>query len=438
MAKKKTAKKKTKSMAKKKTASPMMAIVPVAPPAPLQVRSVIPNVTATIKNLEKVRRFIQVSFNQELRREEARFKLGARAKITEAERRELEIDFGTIPGVDKPFLKQPGAEKFLFWLNLRPKFVNHYTEIEEPVKGHLEVVSRVLFYSKVTGEEVFEGPDCSCTTLESNYRFRWVARRDNQDEYVKPSQEEMIALKHQGLGRLRKIDEYKRGVKTGQKIWVWYDRTENPNIYDERNKVRQIGEKRALVKGVRNMGALSEIFVTDPGDWDLVADSEWEEGEEEGNPFTESDYTPSGGTIVQADGKTPSGRVVDTRPQKEAIAAAKIEDFKQKAEERQNAPQTAPQPAPQPDKPASAPAEPAAPTPTEPAPRVRVVKLNDLGDLSVTGTKALEDHKEMARFLVDIAARSAKDRTNALWFKIEAIYVEGFFKICEKNKFRVE
>ena len=69
----------------------------------------------------------------------------ARTKETIAIREKFEIDWGTIPGVDKPFLKQPGAEKFCFWLNIRPKYFK--TEIDLGA-GHLEMVCHVIAYSK--------------------------------------------------------------------------------------------------------------------------------------------------------------------------------------------------------------------------------------------------------------------------------------------------
>jgi hypothetical protein len=275
------------------TVSQAPAPIVIAPPA--QIVSAVPTVLATAANLEKVRRFVSKCMNVDLQRELAKLAKrdltdDARAKAEAAIREKFEIDWGTIPGVDKPFLKQPGAEKFCFWLNLRPKYFKVETEIGA---GHLEMVCHVIVYAKKTSEEVFEGPACSCTSMESNFRFRWMER--DTSKTPAPTQIEADRLKIQGLGRWRKKSIWAHGRYVKDE-WVWWDKIENPNVWDERNKVRQMGEKRALVKCVRNMGALSEIFVSDPSEWDIP-------DEEAGSPEQDRDYTPSGRKIVRDEPK---------------------------------------------------------------------------------------------------------------------------------------
>jgi hypothetical protein len=230
--------------------------------------------------------------NTDLQRELQKLERGALSTEQKAEkeialRNRYEIDWGTIPGVDKPFLKQPGAEKFLFWLNLRPRF--NKREIQMP-GGHMEIVCSVTVYSKKTGEEVFEGPDCSCTTMESNYRFRFQERPEDEPQ---PTQAEARELKAAGKGRWKKFRKWVKG-KQLPAAFYWFDRVDNPNIYDEYNKVRQIGQKRALVKAVRNMGALSEIFVADPSEWDIPDD-------DEGSPEIDAMYSEGGRRIVNVE-----------------------------------------------------------------------------------------------------------------------------------------
>jgi hypothetical protein len=289
-----------KKAAKKKKAKPVRkaeivqgtAIVPVSPTQIIQPQTAIPTIKSTVENLERVRRFVTSCLNKDLQRELGKLtakKLPTTEHTKEelALRERLEIDWGTIPGVDKPFLKQPGAEKFLFWLNLRPKFIVREVQLDCGF-GHMEIIARVVVYSKKTEEEVFEGPDCSCTTMESNYRFRFTERDAAEKP---PTQDEATKMKVAGLGKWRKKAIWAHGKKTGEQ-WVWFDRVENPNIYDERNKVRQIGEKRALVKCIRNMGALSEIFVADPSEWDIP-------DEDEGSPSIDDKYTEGGRRIIQ-------------------------------------------------------------------------------------------------------------------------------------------
>lgn len=289
---------KRKTKAKKKVTQAI--VLANAPPAPIALRgdvSVIPQIEQTVQNMERVRRFVSKCLNVDLQRELAKLEKKTFAKPEDKQKEEIairdrfEIDWGTIPGVDKPFLKQPGAEKFMFWLNLRPKFIARETEMGG---GHLEIVAHVVVFSKKTNEEVFEGPDCSCTTMESNYRFRFA------EGLAPASDAEKERLKSIGAGKFRKKKIWAHGKFQGEE-WVWYERVENPNIHDERNKVRQIGEKRALVKCIRNMGAISEIFTSDPSEWVV-------EEEGEGSPVDDKDFTPGGRRILSKDGVSPSGR----------------------------------------------------------------------------------------------------------------------------------
>lgn len=269
---------------------PNNAIILHRPSVPaVQVISAVPSVVNTMKSLEQVRRFVSQCMNVDLQKALAKLKPGE--KLDSDVRERLEVDWGTIPGVDKPFLKQPGAEKVLFWLNLRPSFSKKEHSLGD---GHLEIVAAVKVITKKTNEEVFEGPDCSCSTMESNYRFRFEERVDREGNPVIPDRQESESLKARRLGKFKKKAVWARGRKTGE-VWVWLDRIENPNIHDERNKVRQIGQKRALVKCVRNMGALSEIFVSDPADWQLP------EEEFNAGPVEDSQYTEGGRRIITED-----------------------------------------------------------------------------------------------------------------------------------------
>ena len=192
-----------------------------------------------------------------------------------------DIDYGKIPGVDKPFLQQPGAEKIAMWLRVRPFYETREKELPN---GHLEVVATCRLLSIPNGDEMSQSPPCSCSTMESNYRFRWAATER------KPTKDEADRLKAAGMGKWKfkklvhngKVQRREDGREAGE--WIWLERQDNPNIYDEHNKVRQIGSKRALVKAVRTMGALSEIFTEDPSEWNLSDEEEQIENTRQGEP----------------------------------------------------------------------------------------------------------------------------------------------------------
>jgi hypothetical protein len=298
-------------------------------PPQIQVASSVPKILETMKDLERVRRFVVSCMNIDLQRAEAKAKLIGKP-LTDEERERLEIDWGTIPGVDKPFLKQPGAEKVMFWLKLKPKYFKQSTELDG---GHLEMVCSVKLFTKKGNEEVWEGPDCSCSTMESNYRFRWAKREGNELE-PNPTQDEADRLKRLGLGRWKYVTKYVRGQAQG-KEWKWFDRVDNPNIHDERNKVRQIGEKRGLVKSVRTMGAMSELFVAAPDEWDVPPE------DEEGSPSTDADHTEGGRRIVDEHGRSPSGKPVTPQARHEdaqAAGRAKAEELRKRMEETPKTP----------------------------------------------------------------------------------------------------
>lgn len=288
--------------------------------------SMVRKVQETVADLERVRRFVSTCLNIDLQKWEVKHPFPASGtpdekKAWEEERKSLEVDWGTIPGDDKPFLMQPGAEKFLFWLELRPEYVNQLTLFDE---GHIELVSHVMFFHKRTKEKVFDGPDCSCTTMETNYRFIWAERPScthfpAQSDCQQCQRKDL--LKATKMGRSLKVNEWKKGVVVGKK-WIWQERVENPNVWNERNKVRQIAQKRALVKGVRNMGAISEIFRQPPDEWDIPE-------EREDTQEVDADYTDSG-RHVYINGKSPSGRHTDPAAQRAQEQQDSIDNLKAK------------------------------------------------------------------------------------------------------------
>jgi len=256
------------------------------------------SIAETMVDFETVRRFISKGLNQALQRAEAEAKKKNQV-LPEARRKKLEIDYGTIPGVNKPFLLQPGAEKIARWLKVRPVYQTTDTELGN---GHLEVVSRVHLMDRASGEEVFQGPRCSCSSMEPNFRYQWVTA-DPQ-----PSKDWIFSegkvRKAEGTGK--SIKEWKDGRPTGN--WLWQDRMEVKDIHAQRNKVRQQGEKRGFVKSIRNFGALSEIFTEDPSEW-AFPEEEGIEAEEPptGKIVREAAEEPSQGMGEASQNVAPSG-----------------------------------------------------------------------------------------------------------------------------------
>ena len=177
--------------------------------------------------------------------------------------------------------------------------------------GHLEVIAKCKLLSKATGEEVFSGPSCSCSSMETKFRYRFEKR--DPDTIPIPNQDEAKKLKSMGLGKWIK----NKFPKAGQNPWEWFDRIENRDIADTRNNVRQMAHKRALVKVVRNFGAMSEIFTEDPTEWNFT--------DEGGAPEDAQEVvqkTSGGREIIQQ----PAGEPQGTKAAADAVAKRKIDE----------------------------------------------------------------------------------------------------------------
>ena len=287
-----------KKPTRKKKATAALARVEKSPAA-IQPQSVAPSIERTVERIEQVRRFVAKGLNVGLQQ---LLKKNPRLPADDPRRTDLMIDYGTIPGVNKNFLLQPGAEKICLWLNVRPTYETIERELEG---GHLEVIAKCKLLSKATGEEVFSGPSCSCSSMETKFRYRFEKR--DVETIPAPNQDEAKKLKSMGLGKWIK----NKFPKAGQNPWEWFDRIENRDIADTRNNVRQMAHKRALVKVVRNFGAMSEIFTEDPTEWNFT--------DEGGTPDDAQEVvqkTPGGREIVQQ----PAGEPQGTKAAAQAVA----------------------------------------------------------------------------------------------------------------------
>ena len=159
--------------------------------------------------------------------------------------------YGVIPGVQKPSLMQPGAEKICFMFHLVP----HYDITKEPIEGlpgHREYTCTCSLYDSdgvKRGEAV-----ASCSTMESRYRWRdgW---EDTGQPIPSDARDRKQEYRKQGLG-MKKVN--------GAWLWVRFiDRQENPDIADQWNTVCQMAQKRAFVRAVRSATAASDIFTQD-------------------------------------------------------------------------------------------------------------------------------------------------------------------------------
>lgn len=223
------------------------------------------------------------------------------------------IDYDNIPGTNGKTLLQPGAEKIALWLKVRP----YFETVETPMEGgHIEVVVRTHMLPTLVYDLIMQviekgggniessvqaiiraselsNATASCSTMETNFRYRWADMRDENEVPVQPDKMKAARLKAINMGRhipakmhfgkIVPLTHADKKAKMAVEYWIWQERVENPNIYDERNKVRQMGEKRSFVKSIKRMGALSEVFQEDPNEWPETLDVKPENPTEE--PF---------------------------------------------------------------------------------------------------------------------------------------------------------
>lgn len=150
------------------------------------------------------------------------------------------IDFGVVPGTDKPTLLKPGAEKIMQLFGCAPD-LTVLDRQQDATTGYLYVEIAARAVSITTGEIVATGVGC-CSSYESKYRYRWEWWNGRGD----PGEGE-------GWERTR----------NGK----WRRRIANPDLIDVWNTVLKIAKKRALVDLALTISGASEKFTQDIEDF---------------------------------------------------------------------------------------------------------------------------------------------------------------------------
>uniref|UniRef100_A0A6M3JB14 Uncharacterized protein n=1 Tax=viral metagenome TaxID=1070528 RepID=A0A6M3JB14_9ZZZZ len=150
------------------------------------------------------------------------------------------VDYGTIPGTDKPTLLKPGAEKIAQLYGCAPKAEVTLRQ-QDAATGYLYVEVRCDLVNIQTGQIVATGLGC-CSSFESKYRWRW----EWWNSQTPPATD---------LG-------YER-TRNGK----WRRRTENRDLIDQWNTVLKIGKKRAMVDASLSVSGASEKFTQDMEDF---------------------------------------------------------------------------------------------------------------------------------------------------------------------------
>ena len=178
-----------------------------------------------------------------------------------------DVHYGLIPGVNKPTLLKPGAEKLLVLFRLAPSYESEKIWHED---GHLTVMTKCVLTHIPTGLVIAEG-EGMCTTKESRYAWRKGERvcpecgepqvREGKPRDGRPGN--WYCWKKQGgCGATWDLSSEQgvifKAMDTG--------RVANPDLPDSFNTVLKMSDKRALLAAVLNGTAASDVFTQDLDD----------------------------------------------------------------------------------------------------------------------------------------------------------------------------
>lgn len=151
-----------------------------------------------------------------------------------------DLDYGIIPGTDKPTLYKPGAEKLCELYGFAP-IVKAKNDTRDFKTGYyLSEITMQIVHRK-TGTIIAEGVG-EASSYESKYRYRWVYESDVP----------------KGLDRESIVSKIFKNKKTGAEYAKY--RIENTDLIDQWNTILKMAKKRALVDAVLSATRSSSIF----------------------------------------------------------------------------------------------------------------------------------------------------------------------------------
>lgn len=177
------------------------------------------------------------------------------------------VDFGTIPGSDKPALLKPGAEKMSSFFNLSPSFED--IEKVEDWTGE-QHGNEPFFYYRIrchmfNGDRRIASADGSCNSWEKKYRYRQGTRvcpTCGQPTIFKSKDrpEWYCWAKKGGCGAKFQLTDK---AITDQEVGL----TKNPDVAELVNTILKMAQKRALVAVTLIATGTSEYFTQDIDDF---------------------------------------------------------------------------------------------------------------------------------------------------------------------------
>jgi hypothetical protein len=173
------------------------------------------------------------------------------------------VDYGRVPGTDKPTLLKPGAEKLCVLF----QFGARRPQLESKLEGdHLTVNAAVTLFHIPTGRDVYCGM-ALCSTRESRYAWRQGSRAcpecGMEGAIIKGRAEfggGWLCWKKRGGCGFKYVDDDPRITRQET------ERVPNPDLPDTWNTILKMAVKRAKIDATLGATGASAIFTQDIGD----------------------------------------------------------------------------------------------------------------------------------------------------------------------------
>lgn len=207
-----------------------------------------------------------------------------------------EQDYGTIPGVSKPSLFKPGAEKLRFVYGLTVK-VDKTDEVVDYDRGILDFTYKATVmspsgqvlaecegnansfeskwgYNWVSEDQIPQGVDKDLlkqrTSKESEFDFA-IEKAETEGQYGKPAEYWKQWERDIAEGKAVEIE---RTARSGKKFKAWERggtayRVPNADIMGMKNTIMKMAQKRAFVGAMLIATGASEFFTQDVEDMEL-------------------------------------------------------------------------------------------------------------------------------------------------------------------------
>src|SRR3990167_1826028 len=204
-------------------------------------------------------------------------------------------DFGIIPGVGKPSLLKPGAEKLRLTFNLETK-TEMIREIFDIDKPYLDFTYLTSVFHPVTGKLMAQC-EGNANSYEPKFRYLWMKEHEASSEEKTVSKSKAttifefkwaIAKKETGgkygkpLAYWEKFEQFiksgkakvtkkatSKGESEGYEITSVMYRVPNPDVVGMKNTLMKMAQKRSFVGAVMLATGASEFFTSDVEDMEI-------------------------------------------------------------------------------------------------------------------------------------------------------------------------